>query len=411
MKHVPARLGAALVIFALAACGGGGDGKDATAKKPAVQQGKVGTDFRAEADRLCVERADGVAKAARWLPEGDAESFQQLVDLIPVHRRFVTSLRELEPDAQDRERFGEYVTMREELLDALEAEQDAHTAASAGQADIVELQEESSRLEEDSEELARDLGLKACASILPGADEAEITAAITKLWVNPERSDCTDLKSSEALERIFDGDLSACETGIFEVLSDSVKISLLQGVGKFAWADYTLVGGDHDGAKFTSVFFKEDGAWREDYTQAVSAEQAQPAAEEATEVTKEQYIFVADSICARNQEEGYAVLEALVESGLQEDGEAVQAALGKLFDGTAAAIAEIRTLPLPAGEETMIRGFLSNAELGISEVRQEIATPDGALVLFSADEGPFADLHEDMHQYGFWQCAGQDPDE
>lgn len=141
----------------------------------------------------------------------------------------------------------------------------------------------------------------------------------------------------------------------------------------------------------------DDGAASSDTTAPESTEttRSEPSA-------KDEYVAAADEICAKLNTDQEGVGAGLSQESTPEE---IQAALQQLLDLSKAAAADLRTLPIPAGDEDEVEPLLDELERLLGEAGERISTPEGAMAEISREDDAFAGLNEKFRNYGMVECG------
>ena len=238
-------------VLVLAACGDD-DGGDST------------DDFIAEADAGCVEGAKEINEL--YAQEGIPQTFEEDVDLLskrlPISEQGVEDASALEPPEEVADEYDEYLAQRETFVDLLRQQLQAGEAGNEAeyQGFGPQLQEAGDAIDEAGEEV----GLEACAQILP-EDQVEEVTAVLEEGIKSDPANCTERYSESFLETI--GGLEACREAESDSSNDpdSVEISNVKGVDEvYATAEAVPSGGPNDGKTlFIELVFVDD-SWKVD---------------------------------------------------------------------------------------------------------------------------------------------------
>lgn len=237
----------AFIALLLVACGGDdGDGDD-------------GGDFAAEAEAICVEAAREQAAVAV-----ESSDFADRLDALAAAGTDALERSEaLTPPEEAADAWDSYLDNRSrsvELVDETAAALDDGDTADA-ETGVAEIE----ALVDERDELATELGLDACARVLPDEDEQRIREAVelASTSTDGERV-CEEVVSAAYIDRQFDGDAAACakaQSG--SVPAESVEFVDVYGVGGvLATAEVELSGGSLEGRSGTLQLVYLDGAWQ-----------------------------------------------------------------------------------------------------------------------------------------------------
>ena len=131
-------------------------------------------------------------------------------------------------------------------------------------------------------------------------------------------------------------------------------------------------------------------------------------AAESTETTaaelsaKDEYVAAADEICAKLNADQEGIGAGLSQESSPEE---IQAALRQLLDLSEAALADVRALPIPAGDEDQVEPMLDELGRLLGEAGERISTPEGAMAEISREDDAFAGLNEKFRNYGMVECG------
>lgn len=154
----------------IAACGDDDNGGDGGGENDSA-------DFTAQADAVCVDAAREIADVFLALeapPLDEKTTVAAYRDILPVQELALVDLQELEPPADLSADYEQYLSLRQQGIDA---RQEAVDASEQGDSKGFEAAAaEIGRLVEELEKAAEELGLDACANILPEDDVAAVEA-------------------------------------------------------------------------------------------------------------------------------------------------------------------------------------------------------------------------------------------
>lgn len=267
-RRAVAAVGAVLASISVAACGGGAD--------PGTGANQLGSGPEPEPPPQAglAEAADGLCLAAQAREEeirrelgGDqltlGDRARLLVDLAPVRVRLAEQLEELDApsgadDAAELVRVagsrGAASTRAGSLWERGASEERIAAAAAREHEDRLAFVE-----------LARRLGLGACAERLSDGEREEIAATLSRaLTAARARRRCAAY-GERYLEQEFEGGVEECATSARPPRrADRVEIRELQGMDEvFAVAQIELAGGDAPG-RYRARITYEDGSYRID---------------------------------------------------------------------------------------------------------------------------------------------------
>lgn len=252
--------------FALAACGGGDD--DGGEADPTAE-------FIAAADEVCAESQRERVELVDDFQLADLEASQEEVlatqaereaALLEVREDYAPELEALEPPEDLVADWDEFLSLQE---DARAAGADAVAALEDGdEPRATKAFDQVSKLTEEAHAVAEEIGLEACAQVLPPEDVGQVKATIELLEVtdDPERI-CAEAFTEFAIETQF-GSVEECEAAQEKLdpsdFADSVEFEgEVQGVEEvYARVEATVVGGQYDGEASGYNLFYEDGAYK-----------------------------------------------------------------------------------------------------------------------------------------------------
>ena len=155
---------ATATTFALAACGS--DDED------------DGDDFVSEADAVCIDQASQLRDLAleREGPPLDAKTAAAAYEEnVPVLEQSQADLEAIEPPSDQSDNWDEYLSLRQERIDMSQQVIDAVASGDTEAAD--EIAPKISPIVDEYEGIAEEMGLQACAAILPEDQVAAVEAA------------------------------------------------------------------------------------------------------------------------------------------------------------------------------------------------------------------------------------------
>ena len=244
---------ALLVAFGLAACGG--------SSEPSAD------DFRAEADEVCTEQVRNFQEVEDRL--GSSTSLEEEAklqkELLPFREESLAALEEIEVPEDSAKAWDRYLEIRNELRD-LRKEQ--LKLLEKGDEDALDpVNEEISDLNDELDEVGKEAGVLACASVLPKdqAKEAEEVVEEVALTTDPKRV-CDELVTQNYLDVGFEGKFEECakfQREEAENFADDIKVEEVSGVADTsASVKITEVGGMYDGEETTWVLRREGDQWK-----------------------------------------------------------------------------------------------------------------------------------------------------
>ncbi len=246
-RCVAALLASAAAVATLAACGGEDSGED----------------FAADAEAICTESTREQAEIGLAAgPTGDfAAAAEQMAALRQSGARALDELEALNPPEDSAETWSEYLDNRrravalvaDRQLAAKREDAETMTAAAVG---IEELLKE-------RDDLGEQMGLTACARILPAADEQRVRETVELASVSGDGARvCEEAIASVYLEQQFGGSVERCGRAQREARrAGAVDFRDVYGVaGVLATAEVELSGGALDGRSATlQLVFEDDG--------------------------------------------------------------------------------------------------------------------------------------------------------
>jgi hypothetical protein len=243
---------ALLLAVGLAACGDSGSSSE---------------DFVAEADEVCVEQVRAFQKVEDRL--GSSTSIEEEAEmqkaLLPLREKSLANLEEVEAPEDSKKAFDEYLEIRRELRDL---RKDQLRLLEKGDEEALEpINEKISDLNDELDEVGKEAGLLACASVLPKdqAKEAEEVVKEVALTTDPKRV-CDELVTQNYLDGGFEGKYEECATFQKEEadnFAEKVKVEEVTGVADTsASVRITEIGGMYDGEESTWVLRPENGQWK-----------------------------------------------------------------------------------------------------------------------------------------------------
>ncbi len=239
---------AATALTTLAACGGS----------------ESGDGFAAEADAICTDSTREQAEIAK--SGGSAGDFAATAaDMSKLAESGTTSVEQMQAlDAPpDGEKWDAYLENRRRAIAIVErrgaaAEREDKDGVDEAATDLNEL-----LVERDA--LAEQLGLQACARILPDQDEEQVREAVELASTSGDgKRVCEEVVAATYIDRTFGGSVERCARVQSRAQpSKSVEFRDVYGVaGVLATAEVQLNGGALDGKSATLQLIYEDGAYR-----------------------------------------------------------------------------------------------------------------------------------------------------
>ena len=273
--RMPAAATAVALMYALAACGAGGDDDEPT------------PDFPLRADEACAQTAAELADVrGEQGPPASAGDAVQMIELqMPVRQDGLSELQALRPPAELAAPWAEFVDAQEGKVAALE---DALAAAQAEkQTAFTEAQEKFERLSDEARTAAEEAGLEDCAELLPPAGQEDVLAAVEELLTSPDSEKvCEKLMTDRFVESVF-GDVKKCKAERGIPTATSLELLDIGGVaGTWAFVDVAVTDffGGNEQQRIELVFEGEedaDGEWRVDYRDRLSVPEEKPEDKDA----------------------------------------------------------------------------------------------------------------------------------
>jgi hypothetical protein len=271
-----AMLAAAAAACALAACGG----DDSDEPTP---------DFPARADEACARTAAELADVrGEQGPPASAGDAVQMIELqLPVRTEGLAALEALRPPAELVAPWGEFVSLQEQKIAALEAA----LAAAQGeeQKAYTEAQEKFERLSDDARTAAEEAGLEDCAELLPPAGQDDVLAAVEELLTSADSEKvCEKLMSERFVESVF-GSVETCRKERGLPTAASLELLDIGGVAAiWGFVDVEILDffGNTEQQRIELVFEGEEdgeGEWLVDYRDRLSVPAEKPSKDEGAE--------------------------------------------------------------------------------------------------------------------------------
>jgi hypothetical protein len=248
-------------VLALAACGGDGGGSE-------------NDDFIAEADAACTDSTREINEL--YAQEGTPQSFEEAVALgakrLPISEEAVEKVSAIEAPDDLADDFDEYLAQREQYLDLLRQQQQAGEAGD--QASFDQLNAELGETSDAADAAGEQVGLEACALVLPEDQVDEVTAVVEDTATTGDPAHCTEDYTENYVES--SGGRAACEEGEQDPNNqlDSIEVTEVKGVDEvYAFVIATATGGPIDGSQEVQIdLVFEDGRWKIDAISPVQAE-------------------------------------------------------------------------------------------------------------------------------------------
>ena len=253
---------AALLAVALliGACGGDEDGGGGEAEK----------EYLAQAEQICQESAEASRDSALEIgvPLTLDDVIAQTEARLEIAKGNLGSLQAIEAPADD-DTFAEYVSLAEERIPLVEKQIDAYK--NGDEVDQQKAVDAVSKISDEQDALAEDLGLEVCGDYLPEdqiADAEDVarefaTTNDPATSCDPDNPDALVLdalvesfggpKECEALQKQLEGNL-ATDIEITEPTTGTP--------GVVAFVHSEDVGGKYDGQETTFTLYYVDGEWR-----------------------------------------------------------------------------------------------------------------------------------------------------
>jgi hypothetical protein len=249
-----------VLAFALSACGG---------SEPSAE------DFQAEADEVCVEQVRSFQEVEDRLGSSTSleEEAELQKELLPFREKAIAGLEEIEAPEDSEEAWEDYLELRRELRDL--REEQLELLEKGDEKALEPLNEKISDLNDELDEVGKEAGLLACASVLPKdqAEEAEAVVEEVALTTDPKRV-CDELVTSNYLETGFEGGFEECakfQREEAENFADEVEVEKVDGVADTsASVTITEIGGQFDGEESVWVLRREGGEWKVNLISAAS---------------------------------------------------------------------------------------------------------------------------------------------
>lgn len=220
-RAIAACAGVALAL-GVAACGG--DDVEPTA------------DYPVAADEICLDVAEQLVDARKEVqrsggvdvPSESPQDAARLLELqIPIRLDGLSRLQALRPPLELVAASDEYLSLAESRVDALDQ---ALTAAQDKDEDAyLTAQGRFERLSDKARGVGEQVGLEACAEVLPPAGQQDVLAAVEKMLTSPDsKKVCGELVTEGFAETAY-GSVEKCETE--RGLPTAVSLELLDVAG------------------------------------------------------------------------------------------------------------------------------------------------------------------------------------
>jgi hypothetical protein len=219
-------------------------------------------EFLSEAERICLDTARGVAKvrAVADIPRSPAEAATLLDREIPVRTEGLTRLQALEPPDQLAPAWTSYLSLDEERV---AAQQEGLDAAEQDDPDaFADYQVRFERLSDRLAETGTQIGLEACAELLPPAGQRDVAEVVERLLTS---FDSGRVCEEAVTERFIDT----------RPAPDAVSLKLLDSGGvasTYAFVDVEVTDFLGEKRQLRVELTFDDNTWRVDYRQPLSEE-------------------------------------------------------------------------------------------------------------------------------------------
>ncbi|HEX8744934.1 MAG TPA: hypothetical protein VF712_17550 [Thermoleophilaceae bacterium] len=121
--------------------------------------------------------------------------------------------------------------------------------------------------------------------------------------------------------------------------------------------------------------------------------------------SKDEFVQKADAICAKSDREGEAIAKRSFENPKKPTPEEAQAAIREAVPMQKEALAELKALEEPEGDEQTLDEYYAAIEKGITTFETAAEDPQLSLELLAAGDAPFAEANELAKEYGMKDCA------
>jgi hypothetical protein len=231
---------------AFVGCGGDGDGDG----------------FIAEVDAICTQSARQVNAAfAQGAPTSAQEAAAIDAALVETRQAEVNDLRALEAPEDKAAGYEDFVAARNEILaatqDQLEADRQADQQASQ------EASAQVAQAFDKADQAAEEIGLQACAGVLPPDEEEEVRAVAEEFFT---ASTAAELKAAceDATDAYIEqiGGLEQCHEPAEPRTIEIIDVSGVSGVS--GEVIFVPTGGPSDGQRLAANFVYREGAWKVD---------------------------------------------------------------------------------------------------------------------------------------------------
>jgi hypothetical protein len=232
-------------------------------------------DFSAEADEVCVEQVRSFQEVEDRL--GSSTSIEEEAklqkELLPFREKAIADLEEIEAPEDSEKAWERYLELRRELRDL--REEQLKLLEKGDEKALEPLNEELSDLNDELDEVGKEAGLLACASVLPKdqAKEAEEVVKEVALTTAPKRV-CDELVTQNYLDTGFKGGFEECakfQREEAENFADEVEVEKVDGVADTSAAVTIIeIGGQFDGEESVWTLRREGGKWKVNLISAAS---------------------------------------------------------------------------------------------------------------------------------------------
>ena len=243
---------AALACLLFAGCGGG----ESEPEEPAG--------FEADAADLCTAAAVDqveIALAGRRGEISDAAEQSEMLyrSAVEYAERFAA----LEAPEESADSWARYVETRERAAELVDAQ--AKALAAGEETTAREAAGELEALLRERDAIGAELGIDACARVLPAEDVAEIEEAIELGAASGDGDQvCSEVVSEILIEERFEGNFADCVRAQSTTpLAEAVRYERIYGIDEvLATAEIELSGGLRGGGPALVQLIPEEGAWR-----------------------------------------------------------------------------------------------------------------------------------------------------
>jgi hypothetical protein len=230
-------------------------------------------EFLSEAERICLDTARGVAKvrAVADIPRSPAEAATLLDREIPVRTEGLTRLQALEPPDQLAPAWTSYLSLDEERV---AAQQEGLDAAEQDDPDaFADYQVRFERLSDRLAETGTQIGLEACAELLPPAGQRDVAEVVERLLTSFDSGRVCEEAVTERFIEAFYGNVQDCIDT--RPAPDAVSLKLLDSGGvasTYAFVDVEVTDFLGEKRQLRVELTFDDNTWRVDYRQPLSEE-------------------------------------------------------------------------------------------------------------------------------------------